>query len=338
MAAEDFPIWRRETEGRFFARIDVTRTLSNTMLTLPLHVITGRNAGPTLGIIATVHGDETLPAMAIRDFLISLDTSAMAGRVAAVPIANPSAFARFDRQTGEQHGKTDLHEVFPGNRRGNLTQMMAAVMAENLLDHVDAFVDFHSGGSGGRFQSRVDFDVAAPDDVGEQCLALCRAFGTLFVHRNNLAGTASHTVNKRGVPTVNAEVGGSYLGPEVTARYIQESVRGLRNVMIKLGMLPKEKAGVPGRQLLYDVASRFEVNPTVGGYLRSFFERPDDLGTRLSKGTKLGEVVDLYSFEVIEDLVATVDGYLFFSRYSGVVEAGTKAFALAEEATSKWLV
>ena len=72
--------------------------------------------------------------------------------------------------------------------------------------------------------------------------------------------------------------------------------------------------------------------------LRSFFERPDDLGTRLSKGTKLGEVVDLYSFEVIEDLVATVDGYLFFSRYSGVVEAGTKAFALAEEATSKWLV
>jgi len=40
---------------------------------------------------------------------------------------------------------------------------------------------------------------------------------------------------------------------------------------------------------------------------------------------------------VIEELLATVTGYLFFSRYSGVVDAGTKAFALAEEATSTWL-
>jgi hypothetical protein len=41
--------------------------------------------------------------------------------------------------------------------------------------------------------------------------------------------------------------------------------------------------------------------------------------------------------EVIEELRAAVTGYLFFSRYSGVVDAGTKAFALAEESTSTWL-
>ena len=48
-------------------------------------------------------------------------------------------------------------------------------------------------------------------------------------------------------------------------------------------------------------------------------------------------MIDLYSFETIEELRAPVTGYLFFSRYSGVVDAGTKAFALAEEATSTWL-
>ena len=47
--------------------------------------------------------------------------------------------------------------------------------------------------------------------------------------------------------------------------------------------------------------------------------------------------VDLYTLEVIEELRAAVTGYLFFSRYSGVVDAGTKAFALAEESTSTWL-
>ena len=54
-------------------------------------------------------------------------------------------------------------------------------------------------------------------------------------------------------------------------------------------------------------------------------------------GIQLGEVIDIYSYQVIEELIAPVDGFLFFSRYSGVVGGGTQAFALAEEAASKWL-
>src|SRR5262249_34738778 len=91
------------------------------------------------------------------------------------------------------------------------------------------------------------------------------------------------------------------------------------------------------KQLLFGVNSRFEVNPSVGGFLQSNFAAPSDLGQRIEKGTKRGEVGDLHSLDVVEEVVATVTGYLFFSRYSGAVDAGTKAFALAEEATSTWL-
>jgi len=45
----------------------------------------------------------------------------------------------------------------------------------------------------------------------------------------------------------------------------------------------------------------------------------------------------MFSLEVVEEMVAPIDGYLFFSRYSGAVDAGTKAFALADEATSTWM-
>ena len=79
------------------------------------------------------------------------------------------------------------------------------------------------------------------------------------------------------------------------------------------------------------------MNPSVGGFLKSEFCKPSDLGRRIEQGTRLAEVVDIQSLEVIEELRASVTGYLFFSRYSGVVDAGTKAFALAEEATSTWL-
>jgi len=61
---------------------------------------------------------------------------------------------------------------------------------------------------------------------------------------------------------------------------------------------------------------------------------PEDLGKVVKGGTRLGEVVDLYSYEVIEKIDAPFDGYLFFSRYSGMVGAGTQAFALAEAACS----
>src|SRR5262249_16312968 len=127
-----------------------------------------------------------------------------------------------------------------------------------------------------------------------------------------------------------------YLGPQVESAFTSETVTGLRSIMAALNMV-EPPPRVARRQLLFGVESRFEVNPSVGGFLRSFCATPSDLGRRIEKGTKVGEVVDLQSLEVIEELTASVTGYLFFSRYSGVVDAGTKAFAFAEEASSSWL-
>jgi predicted deacylase len=93
----------------------------------------------------------------------------------------------------------------------------------------------------------------------------------------------------------------------------------------------------PPRQLHFDLKARHEIRPRNSGYLVSNYEQAGDLGRRIAKGAKLGEVVDIYSYEVIEEMLAPVDGYLFFSRYSGVVGAGTQAFALAAEAGSVWL-
>jgi predicted deacylase len=274
--------------------------------------------------------------MAVRQLLASLDGAALKGRVAAIPVANPLAVSVFNRQTPEQHGKTDLHEVFPGNPAGNLTQRMAYAITTNLLDHVDALVDIHCGGLGGRLQHRADLDAHANKEVYQSSLALCRAFNSMFVHANNLAGTAARYCNSRGIATANPEIGGVYLGPEAEAAYLEATVSGLRSIMASLHMISPDQSAAQ-RQLLFGVKSRFEVNPSVGGFLQSHFTRPSALGHRIEMGTKLGEIIDLYSFEKLEELRAPVTGYLFFSRYSGVVDAGTKAFALAEEATSTWL-
>jgi predicted deacylase len=242
------------------------------------------------------------------------------------------ATAAFGRQTPEQHGRTDLHEVYPGNPRGNTTQMIAATISEHVLDHVDAAIDFHSGGSGGRLQARVDYNARSPEDLKAKNLELARAFGAPFVHENEFAGSAAHYLNSKGIPAVNPEVGGSYLGPDSTRYYLNMMVQGLTGMLRHLGLL--EGATPRVKQLHFDLRSRREIRPRQSGYLVSQFEKADDLGKLVHAGAKLGEVIDLYSYETLEELVAPCDGYLFFSRYSGVVGGGTQAFAIAESATS----
>lgn len=335
MSTESAPLWHDRKEGRWFTRIDVTTMLNGAMLAIPLHVLTGRRPGPTFGIVTNTHGDEFLATIAIREFVNALDTAKLRGRIALVPVANPMATAGFGRLTPEQHGRTDLHEVYPGNARGNTTQMIAAAITDHVLHHVDALIDFHSGGSGGRLQARVDYNSKAPDDLKGRNIALARAFGAPFVHENEFAGAAAHYLNLRGVVAVNPEVGGCYLGPETSQHYTGMMVRGLAGMLRHLGML--DGASKPPRQIHFDTKARRELRPKNSGYLVSNYERPEQLGQLVKGGTKLGEVIDMYSYRVIEEIVAPFDGYLFFSRYSGMVGGGTQAFALAEAAKSQWL-
>ena len=335
MSITNAPLWAQQQEGRTFTRLPVTTMLNGADLTIPLHVITGRKPGPTFGIITNTHGDEFLATIAIREFVTALDTAKLGGRIVLVPVANPMATAGFGRLTPEQHGRTDLHEVYPGNARGNTTQMIAAVITEHVLHHVDALIDFHSGGSGGRLQARVDHNSKASAELKEKNIALARAFGAPFVHENEFAGSASHYLNSRGVVAVNPEVGGCYLGPSTSRFYTEMMIKGLAGMLQQLGMI-EGKPALP-KQIQFNTQARRELRPRVSGYLVSHFEEPADLGKLVKSGTRLGEIIDMYTYEVIEKIDAPFDGYLFFSRYSGMVGAGTQAFALAEQAGSRWL-
>lgn len=335
MTSSSTPLWADRKEGHFYTRLKVTTMLNGALLCVPLHVVTGRHSGPVFGIVTNTHGDEFLPTIAIRRFIGELDTAKLRGKLVIVSVANPMATANFGRQTPEQHGRTDLHEVYPGNARGNTTQMIAATITEHVLHHVDALIDFHSGGSGGRLQARVDYNTKTPEDLKRKNLAFARAFGAPFVHENEFAGAASHYLNGRGVPAVNPEVGGSYLGPGHTRYYTEMMMNGLAGMMRHLGMIEGEAK--PPRQVHFDLNARREIRPRHSGYLVSHYQRPEDLGQLIKGGTVLGEVIDLYSYEVLETLSAPFDGYLFFSRYSGAVGGGTQAFALAQSARSQWL-
>jgi len=63
------PLWADQKEGRTFTRLEVTTMLNGAMLSVPLHVVTGRRPGPVFGIVTNTHGDEFLPTIAIRRYI-----------------------------------------------------------------------------------------------------------------------------------------------------------------------------------------------------------------------------------------------------------------------------
>lgn len=322
--------------GSSVIRLPVTQTLSGNPLDVVVHDIRGALPGPTIAILAGLHGDEFATMPIVRRFVLGVDTATLRGRILAVPVASSRALAAFSRYNVELHGNTDLHVNFPGNARGTLTQMLGRVITTGVLDVADALVDLHSGGAGGRLQLRVDYDYRVSGDLRERTLKLCRAFGTPLLHENDLSGTASYYCNQRNVPTVNAEVGGQYTDAAATRWFEERGVNGLRSVLTAFGMLDGE-AIAPQKQLVYDGKARIEINPQMGGYLESFFDRAELLSQHVERGTLLGRMIDPYTFEVIEELRAPCSGPLFFTRFSGMVEAGSKVFGIADEANATWI-
>ena len=311
-----------------YKEIKIADTL-NSQIVLPVHEYVGSDKNIKLGIICTVHGDETFPAFFLKNFFEELNTLKFEGSIVATSVANSLAMMNFNRQTPEQHGKTDLHEVFPGSPKGNITQRMAYSIKENIIDKVDVLIDYHCGGSGGRLQDRVDFNSDANEEIKFKSLNVAKNFGTFFIHENNLKGTAVNYANSQNKIAFNAETGGVYLSKIDRDYYLKNALKGIKNIMKSLQML---EGTVENNleQITFNTKARIEVNPNKSGFLVSNFESYADLGKLIKKGDRLGYIFDMYTLNMIEDLISPVDGYLFFSRYSGVVDVGTKAFALAD--------
>src|SRR2546423_2703533 len=58
---------------------------------LHVHEVKGSQAGPTVGLIAGVHGDEPLSIEIVRRIVVETDPSTLRGSILAISVANPYA-------------------------------------------------------------------------------------------------------------------------------------------------------------------------------------------------------------------------------------------------------
>ena len=353
-----FEIYGREVEpgDRLYIRMKVAKLLDGGELSIPLHAVVGEEEGPVLGLVAGNHGTEYYHNRVVRRAIEEAVPSEMRGTLLAIPVANPRAFASMTRLTPwppeETADFSNLNRVFPGKRvvplfgsmeptDVSLTMKIAATITDQFVSKCNCILDFHGHSRGGALKKMLY------QRSSEESQVLSRIFGLGIIHDPVTSGGDQWSgpfmpltayAGKIGIPAITPEIGGGGHGEAFEGACEEIALRGIRNVMVHLGMMDGEIV-VPEKQFYFRRAPH--IRASQGGYLVSNMEA-EDVGVgrptrEVSKGEVLGTLYDPYTLEEVEQLKAPADGLLYMCQVSGLVEAQGGGIAVADFEDSKWI-
>ena len=261
-------------ESRTRVDLPAGRLPSGTPLTVPVEVIHGRDAGPTVWLSAAVHGDEIVGVEIIRQVVEQLDPKQMAGTLLAVPVVNVFGFVAESRYLPDRR---DLNRSFPGSRRGSLASQLAHLFVENVVSTCDVGIDFHAGSD-----DRTNLPQIRGNMDDAETLRLARAFGApLTVHSKPRKGTLRETAVKRGVRILVFEGGEPR---RFSPRAVAAGAAGALRVLDALGVTPGTSLPLADSTVLS--RSTTWIRAPRGG----IFRLEAGLGARVVNGTRLGTI------------------------------------------------
>ena len=290
-------------------------------ITFPLIEVRGAD-GPTLSIVAGIHGCEFPGMEACRRLVAETDLTDLRGRLRVVPIANVPGFYGRSEAVCPVDGK-NLVRVFPGDPEGSYGEALAYYLMKEVVEGSDALLDIHGGDI---FETLVPYSGAehgGPGDTTQRSLELARAYDLPFVVRmvgksntgplDTTGGLMSTAAAALGIPSAFHESGGQGLMNE---EFILTHLQGMRNTLYHLGMLPGEVVAKHSPDLLLSDFWRAREE--------GMFYPLVQLRDRVKTGQVIGLVRDLFG-KVTEEIVAPRDAWIiaivtcFSCKKKGVV-------------------
>lgn len=326
--------------GRYRVQVPVARLLSGHDLALTVHILRG-GEGPTLGLIAGIHGDETPGVRCIRDVLAAVSPDTLGGTIVAVPVANPLAWQAQQRATPERAvDQANLARVFDSpmraaprdDRAASLTRRIAAALERTIYRVITHQIDYHCYGR----ETMVRIGLYRTDQE-EDALAtsarMVRGFGVGVMQAvHGSPGTTAAYAAERAIPTCVVEMGGTHVHRACEDAVVRLGRDGALRVMRTLGMVDSAPADL-GAQLI--VERTLLLSPQTSGYylpaydLEDLFTPEHPHGIAVRAGQSLGALFDTYTLETVETLVAPEDGFLYALMRGGPYQIGGSALSLA---------
>ena len=276
-----------DADGKQFGHIRIPHSRDDAGLgDLLVPLVSIKNGtGPCLLLTAGNHGDEFEGQIALRNLAHELSPDQVAGQVIMVPALNLPAVLNNSR-CSPIDGK-NMNRIFPGNRRGTITEKIASYVYDELVQRADAVVDLHAGG---RNLSCVPYAMMHryPNPATSRAtLELMEAFavpyGIVFDTEPDRDGMLDTAVEDLDKPFIALELGGS---GAVTPASIAMTERGVRNVLVHCGLTGG--AMVPGDDAMAVMAV------PAGGFVAAedhgIFEPYYDLADTIETGAVVGRL------------------------------------------------
>ena len=255
-------------------------------MTIPVHVICGKNAGPRLFISAAIHGDEINGVEIIRRLLKLSTLKKLSGTIIAVPIVNVHGFINHSRYLPDRR---DLNRSFPGTEKGSLAGRIANLFMQEIVTKSSHGIDIHTGAI-----HRTNLPQIRANLDDEETERLARAFNVPVIISSNLRdGSLRESAAEYGIPMLLYEAGEALRFDEIS---IAAGVKGIVNVMRSLDMLPASRSR--SKKTIESVVARSSVwiRATDSGIFRAMVP----LGGRVKKDTLLGVVADPFGAEDVK--------------------------------------
>lgn len=292
---------------------------------LPVMEITGAAPGPTVALVAGVHGGKRAAVAALEQLARELPGRLRRGRVLLLAPANAAGYAAGFAQLSPDDS-LNLNRVFPGRAEGRPTERLAAQILREIVARSDYLVDLH-GSDGDEAVGRFAYAARPGLDprVDSAARALALAWGVPVVvwdqdgprslETSRFLQTAAHL---SGVPAITVfESGATRDDPAATAAF----AAGAQRVLHGLGMLDAEPAA-EARRGEADAAALLLARRAVSlapapGRWRPLV-RP---GQRIASGEPLGTLES--SSGSSTTVSATAAGIVLHQRLAGAVAADT---------------
>jgi predicted deacylase len=267
---------------------------------MPLFIVNGAGAGPTLAVTAGIHGAEYASIAAALQIGQSLQPADLKGRVVVAPVTNVPAFRARSIYVCPLDG-INLNRVFPGKADGTASEQLAHWLFQNVMAPADYYIDMHGGDL---IEALLPFSIycyTGNEAVDQKSLELARVFGIPYIVRSETHGGTYGAVARAGIPAILTEAGGQGIWlPE----HVGAQVDGVDRVMRHLGML----AGPAPEPVQTRVLERFL-------WLRSehegYFYPTVDVGQAVQAGQEIGRVTDFLG-KVLQPVIAPADGRVLF--------------------------
>lgn len=295
------------------------------MLSMTVLAIIGEQAGPTLVVLAGVHGDEYEGIRTVQLLFEKIKPSELRGRLIMVPVCNVPAF--FASQRNSPIDGLNLARVFPGDPKGTVTQRIAHILTEKFIARADFLIDLHSSAGANVMPTMIGYYYGdSPEAKASQAAAL--VFGTDVVwghpYDPTATGRSISAAIDLGIPWLYTEsLGARSPRPEDIEAY----TNGVLNVMRHMGML---EGTVEAKTPKYHLVGSGNTDMSVSVNNSGYFLPTVELLERVSKGQLVGRVLNLAG-ETIEELYAHVDGRVGLLHTRPTVHAGEGVILLSGE-------